>query len=291
MTDDNTTSFENINTESIGVPIRKKITIFYIILLIIGGTCITIGIGLFASLIGLISNRISSFFYVEMGWSQELTSILFGALGLLIGVLIVSYAGKINNLINRLIQSIKTIEKDNSPRDYISLKEIPYVYKINSLRKDHGCKVFYDNDGEGLRIHCDKLSDSGNNYVDLNKQIRIRKIIELFVVIIIPLLFTITAYEGWWMDTPSKSMILMIVLGLSVYFGIELDTFTMWMSVIISWIYMIMFYILLIDLITFEYYWTYVGIIFIYTLITFIGYVVKPKICEVNPYLSICGMH
>ena len=280
---------DQIKTENIGVPVRKKMTIFYIIMLIIGGTCITVGLGLFASLIGLISNRISSLFFVNMGWSAELTYVIFGSLGLLIGILIVSYAGRLNNLINRIIISMKSVEKDNSPRTYISLKDIPYTYKVFSLEKDHNCKIYKSNDGKSLRIQCDDLDEYGFKYININKQKRIRKVIEFFVVIVIPLLFMVTAYEGWWMDTPSKSIILILVLGLCIYFGIELETIPMWVSVIIIWIYMIFFYILLIDLITFEYYWTYVGIAFVYTLITGIISVIKPNICELNPHLAFCN--
>lgn len=288
MTDQVNKNESEFSTSDIGVPVQKHITLVYIILLIIGGACITIGIGLIASIAGLISEQISNFFYQTTGWSPYLTYLVFGCLGLLVGTIIVSYSGRLNNFIVRFINGLKTIDKDDRPREYINLKSIPYTYKVKSLIDDHNCKVFYDNDGKGFKLYCDDLDDKRLQNIMHDRFSKLRKSIELILIVVIPLILTITAYEGWWLHSNTDAWIWFCIIIFCIIVGIEISTYPMWFSVLIGWGFIFTGYFMLLPPISINTWWTFVGVWLAYTCVIFTYYYMKPNLCKVDPQSFIC---
>lgn len=284
----NYASINDINTENIAIPKKTHTSFLYLLILIIGTSCATLGLGFFASLIGLISSQITTFFYTITGWSEILTTLIFGIGALLIAVILISYAGRLNSFITKIAYSLHIVDRDDRPREYFGLNSISYKYKVASLIKDDKCQLIKDNDGNGgFTIHCDVLDE--HQLTDIKGAFSIKTKLMVFIFLFtIPMILTITAYSGIWMYTPTETTVWFVIIVICALIGLEIKIYPLWCAVVFGWVFIIISYFILLLQITETVWWTFTGIWIGFTFLAAVFYFVRKAGCEHDSTLFAC---
>jgi len=282
----NQITFSTPKDPKVGVPEEQHTPFIYYLMLILGTTCLTLGITALASVSGYISSAITSFFNLITGWNPILTGIIIGCIGLLLATIFFVNGARAKEVVQR-IRSVGTMmQGDNRPKVFYDMDAIPIKYKIQALEKI-GCKVYQDRDLHGVTIHCATI-DENSVFTNVNYDLKLsRKIIQFVVLCAIPLILTASAYEGWWLYSDWEAILWFVVMAMCVVFMIELFTFPLWATIPLGWAYLLIAYVSLIGSISIAMWWNFTGIWFAYSCVVATLYYLKPDFCRPNS--TICS--